>query len=168
MSELSPKQKRFCQEYMKDLNGTQAAIRAGYSKKTAKEIAAQNLSKLNIQEFIQKLQDKIKERNNITVDKLISELVNIYDINPADIYDKKGNLKPIQDLPENITRAIREIEVVERYSGKSIQIQTRKIKFHNKLEAIEKLARHIGFYEKDNEQKKIELPIPITIKRETE
>ena len=51
---LTEKQKRFCDEYLVDLNGTQAAIRAGYSKKTAKQIAQQNLTKLDIQEYIKK------------------------------------------------------------------------------------------------------------------
>ena len=52
MAELTPKQQRFCDEYLIDLNATQAAIRAGYSKKTARVVAAQNLAKLNIQEYI--------------------------------------------------------------------------------------------------------------------
>lgn len=51
---LTEKQKRFCDEYLVDLNGTQAAIRAGYSEKTAKQIARQNLTKLDIQEYIKK------------------------------------------------------------------------------------------------------------------
>ena len=51
---LTEKQKRFCDEYLVDLNGTQAAIRAGYSEKTAKQIAQQNLTKLDIQEYIKK------------------------------------------------------------------------------------------------------------------
>ena len=52
MAELTPKQKRFCDEYLIDLNATQAAIRAGYSEKTAKQIATENLSKPYLQEYI--------------------------------------------------------------------------------------------------------------------
>lgn len=52
MGKLTPKQKRFCDEYLVDLNATQAAIRAGYSKKSANEIGAQNLAKLNIRSYI--------------------------------------------------------------------------------------------------------------------
>lgn len=52
--ELTAKQQRFCDEYLVDLNATQAAIRSGYSKKTAKQIGEQNLSKLDLQEYIQK------------------------------------------------------------------------------------------------------------------
>lgn len=56
-AKLTERQKRFCDEYLIDLNATQAAIRAGYSKKTANEIAAQNLAKLNIQSYIKKRMD---------------------------------------------------------------------------------------------------------------
>lgn len=60
--ELTDKQKRFCDEYLVDLNGTQAAIRAGYSKKTARSIAAENLSKPNIRQYIdERMQEKEKE-----------------------------------------------------------------------------------------------------------
>lgn len=52
MGKLTPKQKRFCDEYLVDLNATQAAIRAGYSKKTARQIGEQNLSKLVIRSYI--------------------------------------------------------------------------------------------------------------------
>lgn len=52
MEKLTPKQQRFCDEYLIDLNATQAAIRAGYSKKTAKEIGTQNLTKLHIRSYI--------------------------------------------------------------------------------------------------------------------
>lgn len=54
MMKFTSKQQRFCDEYLVDLNATQAAIRAGYSKKTAKQIAQQNLTKLDIQEYIKK------------------------------------------------------------------------------------------------------------------
>jgi phage terminase small subunit len=61
MEKLTPKQKRFCDEYLKDLNGTQAAIRAGYSKKTANAIAAENLTKPYIAEHIKKRMEKLEK-----------------------------------------------------------------------------------------------------------
>ncbi len=69
-SNLTPKQEKFCLEYVKDLNGTQAAIRAGYSEKTAKEQAAQNLTKLNIQERVEELKKKSEKRSEITMDDI--------------------------------------------------------------------------------------------------
>ena len=67
---MTPKQERFCQEYMIDLNATQAAIRAGYSEHTANEIGSQNLAKIQIKERIAELQGKAAERHAITLDSL--------------------------------------------------------------------------------------------------
>lgn len=62
MAKLTAKQQRFCDEYLIDLNATQAAIRAGYSQKTAKQIGQQNLTKLDIKEYIGKrMEEKEKE-----------------------------------------------------------------------------------------------------------
>ena len=74
MANLTPKQQRFVEEYLIDLNATQAAIRSGYSEKTAKVIAAQNLSKLNIQEAIQEAQNKLSERTGITQEYVLSNI----------------------------------------------------------------------------------------------
>ena len=60
---LTDKQQRFCEEYVIDLNGTQAAIRSGYSSKTARSISNENLTKPDIREYISELQKEIQERN---------------------------------------------------------------------------------------------------------
>jgi len=151
---------------MKDLNGTQAAIRAGYSKKTATVIANQNLRKLYIQEEIKKLQERHANKVNITVEDLLRELQMMYQIDISELYDEKGNLKPIKDLPECVTRSIAEVTAVTRRKGESVTTITSKIKFYSKLDAIEKLARHLGFYEADNIQRTIELPVKLVINRD--
>ena len=66
MSNFTPKQARFVEEYLVDLNATQAAIRAGYSKKTARQVASENLTKPDIQEAIAAAQDDRSERTGIT------------------------------------------------------------------------------------------------------
>jgi len=68
---LTDKQKKFCNEYLIDLNATQAAIRAGYSKKTADIIGHENLRKPNIEKYIKERQDKAQERNEITLDNIV-------------------------------------------------------------------------------------------------
>lgn len=75
--ELNDKQRRFCKEYVIDFNGTRAAIEAGYSKNSAKEIASENLTKPNIQEYISSIQNKKSKELNITFDDVIS---GVYDI----------------------------------------------------------------------------------------
>ena len=77
---LTPKQKRFVQEYLIDMNGTQAAIRAGYSKKTAKEIASENLTKLNIQKALQARMDKITAKTELSVQNVLNDLLETRDI----------------------------------------------------------------------------------------
>lgn len=73
-SPISPKQERFCLEYVKDLNGTQAAIRAGYSEKTSAMQASRLLTKENIQRRIQELQQTIANKANITVEWILTRL----------------------------------------------------------------------------------------------
>jgi len=71
MSKLTSKQKRFCEEYLVDFNATKAAIRAGYSKKTAQAIGAENLTKPVISDFIKKKQDEISDKTRITVENTV-------------------------------------------------------------------------------------------------
>lgn len=74
---LTAKQARFCEEYLVDLNGTQAAIRAGYSKKTANRMASENLSKPDIQLYIKELMEEQSKRTELTADMVIAELKNV-------------------------------------------------------------------------------------------
>ncbi len=74
MANLTPKQKVFCEEYIIDLNATQAAIRAGYSKHTAKDIGCENLAKPNIAEYIQELQSKRSESTQITAEYVLTTI----------------------------------------------------------------------------------------------
>ena len=70
---------------------------------------------------------------------------------PKDLFNEDGSLKPINDLPDEVAGCIASLDVVENHFGESLQRKT-KVKLYSKLEAIEKLAKHLGFYEKDNEQ----------------
>lgn len=77
MPKLTEKQKRFCEEYLIDLNATQAAKRAGYSEKTAFSIGVENLKKPLIQEYLQDLMKYRSERTGVTAEKVIEELEKI-------------------------------------------------------------------------------------------
>jgi len=79
MAKLTNKQEMFCKEYLIDLNATQAAIRAGYSEKTAKDIGCENLAKPNIQEFIQELMDKRSNKVNITAESILNDILDTRD-----------------------------------------------------------------------------------------
>ena len=71
MADLTDKQKRFCEEYLIDLNATQASIRAGYSENTAQQIGSENLSKLVIQEYISKHKESKSKELNITLNDML-------------------------------------------------------------------------------------------------
>lgn len=75
MSKLTPKQEMFCKEYLVDLNATQAAIRSGYSKHTAKDIGCQNLAKLYIQERIQELMTERSNKVLITAEDVLTDII---------------------------------------------------------------------------------------------
>ena len=78
MVKLNAKQKLFCQEYIVDLNATQAAIRAGYSEKTACAIGTENLRKPNIAEFIQQLADERSKRVEVDADWVLAQAVDMF------------------------------------------------------------------------------------------
>lgn len=76
---LTPKQALFCKEYLVDLNATQAAIRAGYSKRTAQRIGSENLSKPLIAAEIQRLMDKRSEKVEISSDWVLKGIKDLTD-----------------------------------------------------------------------------------------
>jgi len=80
LSKLNPKQTLFCQEYLVDLNATQAAIRAGYSKKTAQRMGSENLSKPLIAEFIQQAMDKRSKKVEINAEWVLTQAVEMFGV----------------------------------------------------------------------------------------
>lgn len=101
---LSFRQKRFCEEYIIDLNGAQAVIRAGYSKSGANVQAARLLANVNVRQYILLLQSKRSERTNITSDYVLNTIVETIERckigNP--VFDQFG--KQIQIRNEDGTR----------------------------------------------------------------
>ena len=110
MAKLTAKQQRFCDEYLIDLNATQAAIRAGYSPKTAEQLAYQLLQKTSVQNHISELQKKREERTEITQDSVLHELALIAFAKASDyarvvekdaMVEVDGNMVPVLDEDGN-------------------------------------------------------------------
>lgn len=106
MAKLTAKQQRFCDEYLIDLNATQAAIRAGYSKKTANEQGARLLVNVSIQKKIFELQKEREKRTEITQDSVLHELALIAFAKASDyarvvekdaMVEVDGNMVPVLD-----------------------------------------------------------------------
>lgn len=142
---LKPKQLRFIEEYLIDLNATQAAIRAGYSKKTAYSIADENLKKPEIQAEIKRRQEELLRKSNITQDRVRLEIARLAFNDPRAVFDEKGNLLPVKEWSSDTAAAISSIEVTELIdnSGKVIG-QTKKIKFWDKGKQLELASKHLG------------------------
>jgi phage terminase small subunit len=137
---LTDKQEQFCREYLIDLNATQACIRAGYSERTARQIGEQNLSKLDIQERIAELKAVRAEKNEIDADWVLKSLKEIQErcLQAEPVKDKEG--KPTGEYKFDATNAIK---------------------------ATELIGKHIGFFEKDNQQKAtntLNEPLTVVIK----
>jgi phage terminase small subunit len=141
MTKLTPKQRRFCEEYPKDLNATQAAIRAGYSTKTARVIGCENLTKPYIQEKIQKTFEQITEENEITMDRIIQEICSIAFSDPLALFDGNGRLKDMGDLPKNVAQAISSFDVTQISRPDGGIEKTKKVRMCDKLKALEMLVR---------------------------
>jgi len=152
MTELNDKQKLFCEEYIIDLNGAQAATRAGYSSKTAKEQASKLLTNLNVQEYIQELKAIRSERTEITADMVIKEIAKVAMLSVEDFYDDIG-LKPLSELDETARAAISSYQVKRIKTGKDTYEDVPIVKIHDKMKALELLGKHTGVFEKDNRQK---------------
>lgn len=149
---MNEKQKSFCEEYIKDFNGAAAARRAGYSEHTSERRAYDLLQLDYVREYLEKLISGVRERNRIEVDDLVQELQKIAFHDIGNLYDEKGKLRSIQEIKESVRRTISEIKVTEIPMKKGTKI-VRETKTYNKLDAIEKLMRYLGAYEKDNRQK---------------
>jgi len=147
---LTNKQNKFCQEYIIDLNATQAAIRAGYSKNTARIIGSENLTKPDIQQKLAELQAETAKRNEVNVDMIIVELKELGFSNIADfMYD--GKMLPLAEVEKDRLKAVSQVKLT-RTSNDDSERETIEFKFYDKLSALDKLARHLGFYEKDHQQ----------------
>lgn len=144
-NKLTPKQWRFIDEYLIDLNATQAAIRAGYSEKTAYSIGLQNLKKLEIQAEIQKRRNRLQNKLEITQERVLQELAAIAFANGAD-YAKVVNsgllptveMIPTEELPPEKLPAIAGIKA-NQYGV--------EVKLHDKVKALELLGKYLGTFD---------------------
>lgn len=159
---LTAKQEAFCNEYLIDLNATQAAIRAGYSIDTASEMGYENLGKPHLQSLISELKAIRSKRCEISQDNVLKELAKIGFSDIRDFYNGNGQLKLPHDMSDQAAACLSGIDVDEifGFNPESEQREkigeTKKIKLHNKITALDLLGRHLGIFEKDNKQKSVE------------
>jgi len=138
---LTPKQQRFVDEYLIDLNATQAAIRAGYSAKTAMQQGERVLRNVEVQKLIQAGQQAKSEQTKIDAAYLLNRLQEISEMDAADILDDEGNIKPIRQWPKIWRQMISGIDIM---NNPDTGVMLKKIKWPDKVKNLELIGRHIG------------------------
>ncbi|KIQ60188.1 terminase small subunit [Pseudomonas fluorescens] len=143
MAELTGKRARFVDEYLIDLNATQAALRAGYSEKTAYSQGQRLLKDVEVQAQLQKRMQDRQQRTEINADYVLKRLVEIDQLDVVDILDNTGNFKPVLDWPKVWRQTLSGMDVQEMMSG-DIESVIRKIKWPDKLKNLELLGKHVN------------------------
>ncbi|MCW1913712.1 terminase small subunit [Luteolibacter sp. GHJ8] len=136
---LSPKQRAFCREYLVDLNATRAAIRAGYSERTAGAIGEENLKKPEIATEVQRLMAEREKRTEVTADAVLKELASMAFYDPAAIGSAEiRGPEDIAKLPEDVRRCI------VGWSWDKAGNFT--LKLAGKTQQLELIGRHLGMF----------------------
>ena len=143
MTKLTDKQELFCREYLVDLNATQAAIRAGYSENTASEQGARLLVNVKVQNHIQELKKQRNERNKIDADYVLKRLVEIDQMDIADILTPSGDFLPIKEWTRTWRTTLSGLDIAIIGSGDTEAIM-KKIKWPDKTKNLELLGKHIS------------------------
>lgn len=141
---MNEKRARFCEEYLVDLNATQAAIRAGYSKKSAYSQGHELLKNPEVQERVAELKAARAERVQVDADWVLERLVEIFGVRIGDLYDERGNLKPVSEWPESAHLAVTGIDTLEEREQGVLVGHTRKMRMESKLRALEMIGKHVN------------------------
>jgi len=168
--DLNERQKKFCREYIVDLNGKQAAIRAGYSAKTAEVKGSQLLSLVKVKVYIEELMEKRGERTKVTADMVISELSKVAFHDIRKFYNDDGTLKGITDLDDDSASILSSFKTRKENKGDSDYDIIEEYKRQDKMKALELLGKHFGIFTDKidvdmNGSIKIEDEIIITVKK---
>jgi phage terminase small subunit len=154
---LTEKQKRFVDEYLIDLNATQAAIRAGYKRTEYTDTNANKLlENTSVAEEIEKRMAERSKRTGINQDRVVQELAKLAFVNAADVIDV--NTATVLDTakPEDLA-CIASVKVKRTTKGKNV-IEEREVRFYDKKDSLVQLGKHLGMF-KDKAQLDIVLPV---------
>lgn len=166
MAKLTAKQKRFVEEYLIDLNATQAAIRAGYkvSKiKSANEIGSQLLKITQVSEAIEKALAERSRRTGISQDRVIQELAKIAFVNIRDVVNDDAEILTNADEADLAAVESLKVKIIPTKSGEN-GIE-REVKLSSKLKALELLGKHLGMW---NDKLDVNLNVPVLFEGEAD
>ena len=145
---LTQKQRLFVDEYLIDLNATQAAIRAGYSKRTAGQIGDENLKKPQIAQAIKAAMESRNKLAEIDADYVLRRLVEIDQMDVADILTDDMSVKPLNECPKVWRQYLAGFDVSELFDGVGKEREfvgfLKKLKWPDKVKNLELLGKHVN------------------------
>ena len=160
MAKLAQKQQRFVDEYLIDLNATQAAVRAGYSVKTADVQGSRLLGTVKVQQAVSEAMAERSKRTGINQDRVVMELAKLALVKMTDIVDSQGRIK--NSASEDDLACIESVKYKKSESDTGSSVE-REVKIASKLKALELLGKHLGMW---NDRLDVNITQPIVISGE--
>jgi phage terminase small subunit len=145
-SKLTPKQHRFCEEYLIDLNATQAAIRAGYSAANADKIGSELLGKTRVHDEVDRLKSARSQKVGITAERVLAAIAEIAFGDIRKMFDAEGRLLKPENWDDETSASVAGMDVVTVQAGEGAVEYVAKIKRTDRLRALDMLARHHSLY----------------------
>ena len=162
MAKLTVKQQCFVSEYPIDLNATQAAIRAGYSAKTADQQGSRMLANVKVQQAIAEAMAERSKRTGVNQDRVVLELAKIAFVKMTDIVNDEGEIRP--DATDDDLACIESVKY-KRSDSDTGSSEEREVKIASKLKALELLGKHLGMW---NDKLDVNITQPIVISGEAD
>jgi len=154
---LSFQQRVFVAEYLKDRNGTQAAIRAGYGSKGASTQAERLLRNVEIRAQVEAFVIKAEEKASLSIERTLREVARLAYFDPRKLLNPDGSPKPIHELDDDTAACLAGMDILEQFDGTGADRvfvgHVKKYKIADKNSALDKAMKHLGLFERDNEQK---------------
>lgn len=162
MAKLTIKQQCFVNEYLIDLNATQAAIRAGYSAKTADQQGSRMLANVKVQQAIAEAMAERSKRTGVNQDRVVLELAKIAFVKMTDIVNSDGEIR--SDATDDDLACIESVKY-KRSDSDTGSMEEREVKVASKLKALELLGKHLGMW---NDKLDVNITQPIVISGEAD
>jgi phage terminase small subunit len=151
--QLSPKQTRFIQEYLVDLNATQAAMRSGYSPRAAYAIGVENLKKPQIRAELQKAQALQLSNAEVSAKRVLQEAARLAFVDVRKLYAADGTLLPLSAWDDDTAAAVASLEVIDQFDyidGEKVPTgKLKKVRLWSKPEQLTLLAKHLRLLQDD-------------------
>lgn len=149
-SNLTTLQEAFCQEYVRDLNATQAAIRAGYAEASAGQEGHRLLKNVEIRDRVQQVANARAKKRGLKAQVVLNRLDDIGGVDPAEAFDENGHLKIIHDIPREVRVAIKKVTYRAEWEGRGPDrhqvAEYVTVEFHDRIKANELLGKNLKLF----------------------